>query len=73
MADHDVTAAMAAPMQHMAGPAQMMQQQPRGRLSPAQLQQVVYANLLQNPHMGFQNGWQLQVPVTERLAKTLNL
>jgi hypothetical protein len=64
---------MAAPMQHMAGPGQMMQQQARGgRPSQAQLQTVVYQNML-NHVLPFNGGWQKTVTIQDRMGKVLGL
>ncbi|KAI3527831.1 hypothetical protein CSPX01_16667 [Colletotrichum filicis] len=63
---------MAANMQHMAGAAGMMQQQPpRPRPSQVQLNQFLYQTMLaqQQPH----TGWQAGVAIQERMIKCHNL
>ena len=62
---------MAANMQHMAGPGQMMQQQRRPPVT--QIQQLVYQNLLQNTQ-NYPNGcWQAVVQLPDRMGKIMNL
>lgn len=63
---------MAANMQHMAGAGQMMPQQLR-KPSTNQLQQIVYQNLVQHTQPFTGICWQANVPICDRMGKTMNL
>lgn len=65
---------MAANMQHMAGAGQMMQQQQQMRKPNSnQLQQIVYQNLVQHTQPFTGICWQANIPIGDRMGKTMNL
>lgn len=60
-------------MQRMAGAGQMMQQQIRKQPSQAQLQQLVYQNLVQNSQQFPNVSWQSGVSTSDRMGRVMNL
>ena len=64
---------MAANMQHMAGPGQMMQQQQQQMRQKPQLQQAVYQNIVQHTQTFPNVAWQAAVNSADRLGRTMNL
>lgn len=65
---------MAANMQQMAGPGQMVSQQLRRSQAPLQLQQIVYQNLAANSQTPPNSlTWQASVGFNDRMGKTMEL
>lgn len=59
---------MAAPMQHMAGAGQFMQNRVGMGANPPQMDMSSYVfNSIQNNSIGIPPGWQANVPIAERV------